>query len=303
MKKKLSLRDLQYKMFKQMQEFLSVDGFALYLKSENPEWAIPVAGALYSDEQRRLGRSDASIWREAPDLNRHAEWEDLIYAGRLQAQRGLSVIFQPLHENRVLLLDDVKDDHLKYYQGYGMMTICTSPGNNQVWIRFGEDIDTEVLRDLSYQHSPDNGATPGKRKGRMPGFRNQKPKYVVEGQMSPLAIIIRRTTGFQTVDSVKELPIYRDAKPVFTATHNKRPDFTSPTLFKEPLAWAYFDKGDHSQTDLTWAIHLAGRGLGIDEIENELKSNGRPDPEKKRKGYFRMIAGKALNRVGKGGFL
>ena len=113
-------------------------------------------------------------------------------------QQGKHIFIRPSIEQEpfYLLIDDVTENQLiedhKIYGKWtpGRMVVKTSPRNYQVWLHNGRAMDDTEKSYWLRKYQSDPKATPNRRWGRCPGFKNMKPKYKKRDGSYPVAKLI-----------------------------------------------------------------------------------------------------------------
>lgn len=106
-------------------------------------------------------------------------------------------------------VDDVRDGSLARMLDDGIqiaVVIRTSPGSNHVWVPLAGPLRPNKPGDcvaacewLADLYGTDHGVVHADSFGRMPGFRNRKPKHEIDGK-SPLVEMVNRFCGFRGYD-------------------------------------------------------------------------------------------------------
>ena len=212
--------------------------------------------------------------------------------------KGRHILMQPINEEYYMLADDLNarllQQHHKNSDGswkYGRLVVETSPDNYQVWIHSSRSLSVDEKNYWLKKMHSDPGATPLKRLGRMPGFRNRKEKYRFSTNFYPLAKLIwvdwRHKATVPEIECKKETKISSGIK-------------TLPPKASE-ICRENYEKGNDSETDFSYALALARRGFDadviksriIDERENWENHRG----EKRIKGYLDKIIIKVMEII------
>ncbi len=195
--------------------------------------------------------------------------------GYLKAENanGRHILMQPADESRYLLADDLcwericrQHRHSNSTWKPGRMVVETSPQNYQVWIRCQEELSLAQKRYWLKRLGSDPGAAPNNRWGRCPGFRNRKDKHRQANGQYPLAklIWIDWTSQARVPPIIVGAPI-----PDETLSH---PPPRGAACHRNNICRSDYDRGGESQTDFAYALALARRGHGEDEIRSRLLS-------------------------------
>ncbi len=180
---------------------------------------------------------------------------------------------QPVDESRYLLADDlcwklICRQHRQADGTWkpGRMVVETSPRNYQVWIHSQRELSLTEKRYWLKRLGSDPGADPNNRWGRCPGFRNRKDKHRSTCGQYPLARLI-------WIDWTAEAQIPHT---IFEASATGEPlSHPLPRGFvcrKNNICRSDYDRGNQSATDYSYALALARRGQGEDEIRSRILS-------------------------------
>ncbi len=195
--------------------------------------------------------------------------------GYLKAENanGRHILMQPGDESRYLLADDLcwericrQHRHINSTWKRGRMVVETSPQNYQVWIRCQRKLSLPEKRYWLKKLGSDPGADPNNRWGRCPGFRNRKDKHRNASGQYPLAKLI-----WIDWNSQAQVPPATVEAPISDETHSHPPPRGAVCLRKE-ICRSDYDRGGESETDFAYALALARRGYGADEIRSRLLS-------------------------------
>ena len=227
---------------------------------------------------RKIGDYFGSAWRLAVlDMNKGRWIVDPAPSriGYLKAQNanGRHILMQPLDDARYLLADDLCWERICRQHRHacgiwkpGRMVVETSPHNYQVWIRSQRQLSLTEKRFWLKRLGSDPGADPNNRWGRCPGFRNRKDKHRGQWGQYPLARLI-------WIDWIKEaqIPNIILEEPATNALFSHPPPRGIVSREGNVRRSAY-DRGNESATDFAYALALARRGLGEDEIASRILS-------------------------------
>lgn len=110
--------------------------------------------------------------------------DDALAACRSRNSRDCDVYFRPARglAASVVMLDDLSLDAAQQLaHGRAHLVVETSPRNHQLWLKVGQMLaEAErkaVQLALVAKYGGDPGSVSGEHFGRIPGFRNRKPKY------------------------------------------------------------------------------------------------------------------------------
>lgn len=225
----------------------------------------------------KIGDYFGSAWRLAVLDMKKGRWivdPTPSRVGYLKAENvnGRHILMQPAVESRYLLVDDLcwelicrQHRHTNGMWKPGRMVVETSPQNYQVWIRSQRELSLSEKRYWLKRLGSDPGADPNNRWGRCPGFRNRKDKHRSSGQY-PLArlIWIDWTTEAQIPHTTPEAPAFDEPF--------SHPPARAFVCRKKKICRSDYDRGGESETDFSYALALARRGHGEDEIRSRILS-------------------------------
>jgi len=110
--------------------------------------------------------------------------DDALAACRNRNSRDCDVYFRPARGQpaSIVMIDDLdRTTALRLADGHPHMLVETSPANFQVWLKTDRPLDEigrkSVQIALVARHGGDPGSVSGEHFGRIPGFKNRKPKY------------------------------------------------------------------------------------------------------------------------------
>lgn len=148
---------------------------------------------------------------------------------KMMNRRGCDIFIRPLERVGWVLLDDLGQTTVDNMNqgGYApALTVQTSPGNYQAWIRLIENrekkqLPMKLLSDaavsLAEFFDADPRAADWRHMGRLAGFTNRKPKYVINGR-SPFVLLHGHSgrvasQGRNLLLILKEYPLKKEYKP------------------------------------------------------------------------------------------
>ena len=227
---------------------------------------------------RKIGDYFGSAWRLAVLDIEKGRWivdpapERIGYL-KAENANGRHILMQPIDDSRYLLADDLcwericrQHRHSGNMWKPGRMVVETSPENYQVWIRCQRQLSLAEKRYWLKRMGSDPGADPNNRWGRCPGFRNRKNKHRSPSGQYPLArlIWIDWSTEAQIPYAILEAPV-----PDALFSHQPQRVFVCR---KNSICRSDYEKGGESETDFSYALALARRGYGEDEIRSRILS-------------------------------
>jgi hypothetical protein len=225
---------------------------------------------------RKIGDYFGPDWRLAVLDTKKGRWiidSAPSRIGYLKAENanGRHILMQPADESRYLLADDLcwglicrQHRHAGGMWKPGRMVVETSPQNYQVWIRSQRQLSLTEKRYWLKRLGSDPGAAPNNRWGRCPGFRNRKDKYRSRGGHYPLARLI-------WIDWTTEAQIpHTDLDAPAIDAPLSHPPLRGVVCRKKKVCRSDFDRGRESEADFSYALALARRGHGEDEIRSRI---------------------------------
>ena len=227
---------------------------------------------------RKIGDYFGSSWRLAVLDIKKGRWiidPAPSRIGYLKAENanGRHILMQPSDESRYLLADDLcwericrQHRHAGTVWKPGRMIVETSPQNYQVWIRSQRELSLSEKRYWLKRLGSDPGAGPNNRWGRCPGFRNRKDKHRSACGQYPLSRLI-----WIDWTTVAQIPLTNLEAPAPDEPLSHPPP-REAVCRKNSICRSGYDRGGESETDFSYALALARRGYGEDEICNRILS-------------------------------
>jgi len=203
----------------------------------------------------------ASKYLHGVDIEQPADFVDYVQIRKANA-KGLNILIRPLLdvEPCFLLLDDMKlSDVQKHAEKPGRLIIQTSPDNFQIWIKSNRPLSLDEKKYWIKFFNADMGASPKRRWGRAPDFRNYKPQRAEH----PWGRIIFCTNGSASIPFVK-IPT-----PSPEIVKNNMVDKTTKSISLN-ISRNQYDKGDESATDYSYTLALLVRGATDEQIKSRL---------------------------------
>ncbi|MBT8339501.1 MAG: hypothetical protein HKP58_08800 [Desulfatitalea sp.] len=282
-------------------------GIADSRPSENQKGMEKVFGKL----EKFFGEYEIGVFRDSQNDKEAAVWlaeKNIGYLKAMNAQ-GRHIFIRPTvdKEPYFIMHDDLDEKHLNACHKRdgsfkpGRLVVETSPGNYQVWIKSSRPVDNSEKSHWLRVMRSDPGASPKRRWGRCPGFRNRKDKYEKDGGY-PLAKII-------WVDWAKQaqIPLIEPAqKPSLEIPPADRTPYKVNSAVL-PTRDDYFKGLDakgkikESEQDLAYAMALMRRDVPdyeiVDRIANERSDWGSHKGEKNRQAYLTRTLDKAHHYI------
>jgi len=195
--------------------------------------------------------------------------------GYLKAENatGRHILMQPVDESKYLLADDLgwqricrQHQHTGGFWKRGRMVVETSPQNFQVWIRSHRPLSLAEKRYWLKRMGSDPGADPNNRWGRCPGFRNRKDKHRSAPNQYPLARLV--WIDWTTEAQIPHITLERSA----TDEPFPHPPPKGVVCRTKDICRSDYERGGESETDFSYALTLARRGCGAEEIRRRILS-------------------------------
>ena len=230
---------------------------------------------------------------------------------RLKNGRGRNIYIRPSGEHRLSLIDDIGWRTVARLKEEGFdpaIVVETSPGNFQAWLNHGEvlpkELSTFAARLLARRFLGDPAAADWRHYGRLAGFTNRKEKYCRENGLYPFVLlheasgrIYRRAGEFleevnQTFCAMKEKESRRER---FVETGSMRRPLKSIEDFRRRSVYG----GDHTRSDLAYAIYALAHGVPESALRDQLGSRdlSHKGNEKRQQQYLDRTLLKARTRV------
>lgn len=230
---------------------------------------------------------------------------------RLKNGRGRNIYIRPSGEHRLTLIDDIGWRTIARLKEEGFepaIIVETSPGNFQAWLNHGEllpkELSTLAARLLARRFLGDPASADWRHYGRLAGFTNRKEKYRKESGLYPFVILheasgrtYRRAIEFlgeveKTFDKAKERErAINDS--VQTAV--VRGGLKTIEDFRRRSTYG----GDHTRSDLAYAIYALAHGVPESALREQLGSRdlSHKGNEKRQQQYLDRTLSKARTRV------
>lgn len=130
-------------------------------------------------------------WSEA-DIMKSLDWL------KRENFKGCDIYVRPARSapSRLILVDDLSMGTLARLQAGpypAAVTVQTSPGNYQAWIKLDDDMPAdvrrEVARHLAREYGGDPNSADSAHYGRLAGFTNRKPEHIDAAGRSPFVLL------------------------------------------------------------------------------------------------------------------
>jgi hypothetical protein len=203
---------------------------------------------------------------------------------RLKNGRGRNIYIRPSGEHRLTLLDDIgwrTVGRLKEEGFEPAVIVETSLGNFQAWLDHGEmlpkDFSTFVARVLARRFLADPASADWRHYGRLAGFTNRKEKYRKQNGLYPFVLLheasgrtYRRAPEF--LSEAEEM--FNEAKrrqvPTDLSARVGAPVASLKTI--EDFRHRSIYNGDHTRSDLAYAIYALAHGVSETTLREQLAS-------------------------------
>jgi hypothetical protein len=255
------------------------------MATKNTDQAVELQAAAMRTEVFEIGLFDPNssramlprVW-DRDTLLRSIPWL------RLKNGRGRNIYIRPSGEHRLTLIDDIgwrTIGRLKEEGFQPAIIVETSPGNFQAWLNHGEvlpkELSTLAARLLARRFLGDPASADWRHYGRLAGFTNRKEKYRRENGLYPF-VVLHEASGrayCRAGEFLRELrQAFHEAKErerVRNQSTQARPPLGSlKTLedFRRRSAYG----GDHTRSDLAYAIYALAHGIPEKILRGELAS-------------------------------
>ena len=201
------------------------------------------------------------------------------YIGWLKYQntQGFNIYVRPVWPHTMTLVDDLTDESILMMQAEGFepsFIVETSPGNFQVWLDNGVEMDqrvaTRVARLIALRFGADANSADWRHLGRLAGFTNRKPKYRdTQGRFPYVRVhsVDPPSGGYAAAAEIRAEAENQLAAELLELEQRRRAMAAAGAAASRdalPIARFWRDgryDGDYTRADLAYAIHALGRGL------------------------------------------
>lgn len=203
---------------------------------------------------------------------------------RLKNGHGRNIYIRPSGEHRLTLLDDIgwrTVGRLKEEGFEPAVIVETSPGNFQAWLNHGEvlpkELSTFAARLLARRFQGDPASADWRHYGRLAGFTNRKEKYRRENGLFPF-VLLREASGRRYRRASEFLPeieeMFKDAKRRMMSENRPRNFGNSSSSIKtiEDFRHRSIYGGDHTRSDLAYAVYALAHGIPESTLRQQLAS-------------------------------
>jgi len=237
---------------------------------------------------------------------------------RLQNCKGRNIYVRPNGEHDLSMVDDLTADAVSAMKEAGFqpaVTVETSPGNLQVWLkhpkRLSKELSTAVARALAEKFGGDRGAADWRHFGRLSGFTNRKAKHLDAGTgLYPYVRLIESTGSVYPeaerflagVNSGLERQ-HADREKV-RSRHLVRAGLIRPQDQKNIDAFRLDGRygGDGTRVDLAYAVYALSHGANAEMVETAIRSRdlSHKGNERRQDDYVTRTIKKALAAIDRG---
>jgi hypothetical protein len=280
--------------------------------TKNTDEAVQLQAAAMHSEVFEIGLFDPNsrrqmlprVW-DRNTLVRSISWL------RLKNGRGRNIYIRPSGEHRLTLIDDIgwrTVGRLKEEGFEPAVIVETSPGNFQAWLDHGEvlpkELSTFVARILTRRFLGDPASADWRHYGRLAGFTNRKEKYRRASGLYPF-VLLHEASG-RTYRQVSRF--LSDAKEMFEEKKKRQAsvnhaeyaagsDASLKTIedFRRRPTYC----GDHTRSDLAYAIYALAHGVPEKVLREQLASRdlNHKGNQKRQQEYLNRTVLKARLRL------
>jgi hypothetical protein len=238
---------------------------------------------------------------------------------RHQNCEGRNIYIRPKGEHDLNLVDDLTVDAVSAMKEMGFnpaITVETSPGNFQAWLkhpeRLSKEVSTATARALAEKFGGDRGAADWRHFGRLSGFTNRKAKYFdARTGLYPFVRLIEATGSVypqaeQFLEDVKgnlerwQAERERERHRRLACANLMRPrDLKSIDIFRKDGRYG----GDGTRVDLAYAVYALSHGASAEHVETQIRSRdlSHKGNERRQDDYVARTVKKALAAIDRAG--
>jgi hypothetical protein len=280
------------------------------MATKNTTEAVALQAAAMHAEVFEIGLFDSAgrrqmlprVW-DRDTLLRSIAWL------RLKNGAGRNIHIRPAGEHHLTLLDDIGWRTVARLKEEGFdpaVIVETSPGNFQAWLHHGrvlaKDLSSFAARLLARRFLGNPASADWRHYGRLAGFTNRKEKYRKENGLYPFVLlheasgrIYRRASAFlaeaqkmfgeSQTRGTSPSPSSRVAHPV--SSLKTLDDFRRRPIYG----------GDHTRSDLAYAVYALAHGIPESEVRRQLASPNLKHRGKRQQHYLDRTLRKAFRRL------
>jgi hypothetical protein len=231
---------------------------------------------------------------------------------RLTNSQGRNIYIRPRGEHALSLIDDASPQTIELLKSEGFapaVILETSPTNFQAWLCHGQilpkQISTFAARLLASRFGGDPASADWRHYGRLAGFTNRKGKYRRKDGTFPY-VRLHEATGAVYSKAVEFLA---EVRTLYDSEQSKLPP---PVSFRRPSLCRFNFKsiedfrakpnyaGDHTRTDLAYAVYALAHGIAECEVRAAVASRDltHKGNMKRQEEYIDRTIKKARERIG-----
>jgi len=249
-----------------------------------------MAAELYEVGIRHAERGMLNREWSAADIMKALDWL------KRENFKGCDIYIRPARSapSRLILIDDLSMGVLAQLQAGpypAAVTVQTSPGNYQAWVKLNDDMPADVRREvaryLAREYGGDPNSADSAHYGRLAGFTNRKPQHIDAAGQSPFVLLDsyngQPTSGAAELVQIARQTIERDQEQARSmAAHVQRAARVMPQAVQaaqggqELAAWyrglwlslqTQFGRGfDASRADWMAAVAMFNRGYDFQAV-------------------------------------
>lgn len=205
---------------------------------------------------------------------------------RHQNRAGRNIYIRPKGEHDLTMVDDLTANAVSAMKERGFnpaVTVETSRGNFQVWLKHPEQLSKEVstatARALSEKFGGDRSAADWRHFGRLSGFTNRKAKYLDAGTGLYQYVRLIEATGSVYAEAERFLASVKNdlqrrqaerehVRRSHLANAIRPQDLKSIDVFRTDGRYA----GDGTRVDLAFAVYALSHGATAEQVETAIRS-------------------------------
>ena len=232
---------------------------------------------------------------------------------------GRNIYIRPKGEHELSLVDDLSAEGVLAMKRSGFdpaLTVETSPGNFQAWLKHPERLDKETgtaaARELAQRFGGDTKAADWRHFGRLAGFTNRKSKYRNDATgLYPFVKVIAATSEIYPAAGefirgvqarVEERRRAEELRRASVISNHQGHGNDGPSKSIESFRSDPRYGGDGSRIDLAYALYAFSRGASESQVEAAIASRdlSHKGTERRQREYITRTVRKALATVERG---
>src|SRR6266404_1893172 len=203
---------------------------------------------------------------------------------RLKNSEGRNIYIRLRGEHALSLIDDASAQAIELMKSEGFapaVVLETSPGNFQAWLCHGQilpkHLSTLAARLLAARFGGDSASADWRHYGRLAGFTNRKEKYRRKDGTFPYVRLHEATGAVYS----KAVAFLAEVRTIYESEQSKpphplsfrRPGLCRPNLKRiEDFRAKPIYEGDHTRTDLAYAVYALAHGIAECEVRAAVAS-------------------------------